>query len=118
MVATVHSNSTAPLKNVTTSSGRTSREVFTRSPLRCTLPPVTAWVARERDLNRRTPKSQRSRRAAPGPSSVRSSVMATSIIEAMKQAVIERLRADLEGLKSQGLYKTERVLAGPQGGVV
>jgi len=36
----------------------------------------------------------------------------------MKQAVIERLRADLAGLKDQGLYKTERVLAGPQGGVV
>lgn len=36
----------------------------------------------------------------------------------MKQAVIERLRADLEGLKGQGLYKTERVLAGPQGGTV
>jgi glycine C-acetyltransferase len=44
--------------------------------------------------------------------------MGASIIEAMKQAVIERLRADLEGLKSQGLYKSERVLAGPQGGVV
>jgi glycine C-acetyltransferase len=41
-----------------------------------------------------------------------------SIIQAMKQAVIERLRADLEGLKEQGLYKSERVLAGPQGGVV
>jgi glycine C-acetyltransferase len=41
-----------------------------------------------------------------------------SIIERMKQAVIERLRADLEGLKAQGLYKTERVLTGPQGGVV
>jgi glycine C-acetyltransferase len=41
-----------------------------------------------------------------------------SIIEAMKQAVIERLRADLEGLKEQGLYKSERVLTGPQGGVV
>src|SRR3984893_6460597 len=36
----------------------------------------------------------------------------------MKQAVIERLRADLEGLKEQGLYKSERGLAGPQGGVV
>src|SRR5437879_1244654 len=36
----------------------------------------------------------------------------------MKQAVIERLRADLAGLKDQGLYKKERVLAGPQGGVV
>src|SRR5215475_9773354 len=118
MAATVHSNSTAPLTNVTTSPGRTSREGFTRSPLRWTLPPVTAWVARERDLNSRTPKSQRSSRAAPGPSSVRSSVMGMSIIEAMKQAVIERLRADLEGLKTQGLYKSERVLAGPQGGVV
>ncbi len=41
-----------------------------------------------------------------------------SIIEPMKQAVIERLRADLEGLRAQGLYKTERVLTGPQGGVI
>jgi glycine C-acetyltransferase len=41
-----------------------------------------------------------------------------SIIEAMKRAVIERLRADIAGLKTQGLYKAERVLAGPQGGVV
>ena len=36
----------------------------------------------------------------------------------MNQAVIERLRADLEGLTGQGLYKKERVLDGPQGGVV
>ena len=41
-----------------------------------------------------------------------------SIIERMKQAVIERLRTELENLKTQGLYKSERVLAGPQGGVV
>src|SRR5207237_10038832 len=36
----------------------------------------------------------------------------------MNQAVIERLRGELTGLKEQGLYKSERVLAGPQGGVV
>ena len=36
----------------------------------------------------------------------------------MKQAVIERLRTELENLKTQGLFKGERVLAGPQGGVV
>ena len=36
----------------------------------------------------------------------------------MKRAVIERLRADIAGLKTQGLYKGERVLTGPQGGVV
>ncbi len=36
----------------------------------------------------------------------------------MNQAVIERLRGDLEGLTAQGLYKKERVLGGPQGGVV
>jgi len=36
----------------------------------------------------------------------------------MNQAVIERLRAELKGLREQGLYKSERVLAGPQGGVV
>ena len=41
-----------------------------------------------------------------------------SIIEAMKQALTERLRADIEALKTQGLYKHERILAGPQGGVV
>jgi len=36
----------------------------------------------------------------------------------MKQAVIGRLRSDLAALREQGLYKSERVLAGPQGGVV
>jgi glycine C-acetyltransferase len=36
----------------------------------------------------------------------------------MSETVIERLRADLAALKDQGLYKGERVLAGPQGGVV
>src|SRR3569833_2972953 len=41
-----------------------------------------------------------------------------SIIECMKQALFERLRADLQGLRTQGLYKSERVLGGPQGGVV
>src|SRR5215469_443665 len=32
--------------------------------------------------------------------------------------VLERLRSELAGLREQGLYKSERVLAGPQGGVV
>ena len=36
----------------------------------------------------------------------------------MNQSVIERLRADLAGLREQGLYKAERVLTAPQGGVV
>src|SRR5215470_15309684 len=36
----------------------------------------------------------------------------------MNQAVIERLRAELAALREQGLYKGERVLASPQGGVV
>src|SRR3569833_1620284 len=118
MATTVHSNSTAPLTKVTTSPALTSRDGFTRSPLTCTLPPVSAWAATERDLNRRTPKSLRSMRAAPGPSSGRFSDMAASIIERMKQALFERLRADLQGLRTQGLYKSERVLGGPQGGGV
>jgi glycine C-acetyltransferase len=36
----------------------------------------------------------------------------------MNQAVIGRLRGELAALREQGLYKNERVLAGPQGGVV
>src|SRR5882762_8305694 len=36
----------------------------------------------------------------------------------MNQAVIERLRGELTGLREQGLYKSERVLSGPQGAVV
>ena len=36
----------------------------------------------------------------------------------MNQAVIERLRGELAGLREQGLYKAERVLMGPQGAVV
>src|SRR5262249_29694599 len=36
----------------------------------------------------------------------------------MNQAFLERLRSDLAGLRDQGLYKGERVLAGPQGAVV
>jgi glycine C-acetyltransferase len=36
----------------------------------------------------------------------------------MNQAVIERLRGELQGLTGQGLYKKERVLGSPQGGVV
>ena len=43
--------------------GRTLWEGRTRAPLTCTLPPVTASAANERDLKRRTPKSQRSIRA-------------------------------------------------------
>jgi glycine C-acetyltransferase len=36
----------------------------------------------------------------------------------MNEAVITRLRGDLAALRAQGLYKPERVLEGPQGGVV
>jgi glycine C-acetyltransferase len=36
----------------------------------------------------------------------------------MNEALITRLRADTAALREQGLYKSERVLAGPQGGVV
>jgi len=36
----------------------------------------------------------------------------------MNASFLERLSADLASLKEQGLYKSERVLAGPQGGVV
>jgi len=36
----------------------------------------------------------------------------------MNQAVIERLRTELAALHEQGLYKSERVLGSPQGGVV
>jgi glycine C-acetyltransferase len=36
----------------------------------------------------------------------------------MNTGVIERLRSELLALKAQGLYKSERVLEGPQGGVV
>ena len=36
----------------------------------------------------------------------------------MNDGVIERLRGELAALREQGLYKDERVLAGPQGGAV
>jgi glycine C-acetyltransferase len=36
----------------------------------------------------------------------------------MSTSILERLRADLAELKAAGLYKAERVLTGPQGGVV
>ncbi len=36
----------------------------------------------------------------------------------MNEALIERLRGELASLKEQGLYKSERVLTGPQGGTV
>src|SRR5262245_24747127 len=36
----------------------------------------------------------------------------------MKSSLLDRLTTDLEALKEQGLYKSERVLAGPQGGTV
>jgi glycine C-acetyltransferase len=36
----------------------------------------------------------------------------------MNDAVIERLRGELAALREQGLYKSERVLTSPQGGVV
>src|ERR1700723_1816234 len=36
----------------------------------------------------------------------------------MSASILERLRADLAGLRAAGLYKSERVLGGPQGGVI
>jgi len=36
----------------------------------------------------------------------------------MNQGFLERLRADLAALREQGLYKSERVISGPQGAVV
>src|SRR6202161_3445818 len=36
----------------------------------------------------------------------------------MSASILERLRADLAGLRAAGLYKTERLRAGPQGGVI
>ena len=36
----------------------------------------------------------------------------------MMPSLIERLRSEIAGLREQGLYKSERVLAGPQGGMV
>jgi len=36
----------------------------------------------------------------------------------MNSSFLDRLRTDIAGLREQGLYKSERVLAGPQGGVV
>jgi glycine C-acetyltransferase len=36
----------------------------------------------------------------------------------MDQSLIERLRGDIAGLREQGLYKNERVLASPQGALV
>src|SRR5579862_9730599 len=36
----------------------------------------------------------------------------------MNEAVLERLKGDLAGLREQGLYKSERVLTGPQGALV
>jgi glycine C-acetyltransferase len=36
----------------------------------------------------------------------------------MNEKIIERLQGELAGLREQGLYKRERVLAGPQGGLV
>jgi glycine C-acetyltransferase len=41
-----------------------------------------------------------------------------SIIHPMNASFLERLSTDLESLREQGLYKAERVLAGPQGGTV
>ena len=41
-----------------------------------------------------------------------------SIIQDMSASILERLRTDLAGLRSAGLYKGERVIAGPQGGVI
>src|SRR5579883_3073108 len=36
----------------------------------------------------------------------------------MTSNLLERLRSEIAGLREQGLYKSERVLAGPQGGTV
>jgi glycine C-acetyltransferase len=36
----------------------------------------------------------------------------------MNSSILGRLRTDLAGLRTAGLYKTERVLAGPQGAVI
>ena len=36
----------------------------------------------------------------------------------MMPSLLERLRSEIAGLREQGLYKSERVLAGPQGGTV
>jgi glycine C-acetyltransferase len=36
----------------------------------------------------------------------------------MNQALLERLRTEIAALREQGLYKSERVIAGPQGAVV
>ncbi|HEY6822985.1 MAG TPA: aminotransferase class I/II-fold pyridoxal phosphate-dependent enzyme, partial [Steroidobacteraceae bacterium] len=36
----------------------------------------------------------------------------------MNQTLLERLRSELAALRDQGLYKSERVIAGPQGAVV
>src|SRR5918997_2436166 len=36
----------------------------------------------------------------------------------MKSSFLDRLSEELEQLRAQGLYKGERVLAGPQGGAV
>ena len=36
----------------------------------------------------------------------------------MNQAFLERLKSDLASLRTQGLYKGERVIAGPQGAIV
>jgi len=36
----------------------------------------------------------------------------------MNSSILERLRTDLAGLRTAGLYKSERVIAGPQGAVV
>jgi glycine C-acetyltransferase len=36
----------------------------------------------------------------------------------MNPSILERLRADLAGLRSAGLYKSERVISGPQGAVI
>jgi glycine C-acetyltransferase len=36
----------------------------------------------------------------------------------MNSSILERLRTDLAGLRSAGLYKSERVIAGPQGALI
>ena len=36
----------------------------------------------------------------------------------MNEAFLKRLRSDISAVRDQGLYKSERVIASPQGGVV
>ena len=69
-------------------------------------------------MNRRTQNSQRSIRPADESASSEVVLMGCEYNLEMNEALIERLRGELTALREQGLYKSERVLAGPQGGLV